>query len=252
MNQTNFRIGITVLFFVACLESVNAFNIIPAQNAALKSFVPSETYELENGIKGVVTRQPISFTSLPRGGTEGLLAELATAYPTAKGWSFHAAEQDLQGVFSVSAYNVFFNGTVTGGGFAFDYIPAGTDPVNKGDIEIHWLQKTVSNHKRRSSHGTPENRIDVRVPTEKEIRSDVPFFDVIPKGDRRYDASSRSVPPHYEYDAGRNDPENSHKWNAEVYLVSINKKEPKKVTIYNGVSWGWENSVGTESVPLSF
>ena len=247
MNQTNFRIGITVLFFVACLESANAFNIIPAQNAALKSFVPSEAYELENGKKGVVTRQPIAFTALPRGGTEGFLAELAKTYPASKGWTFHTAEQDLQGSFSVTAYNVFFNGTVTGGGFAFDYMPVGTDPVNKGNTEIHWIQWVVSNHKRRSSHGTLENRIDIRAPKDVETRPDVPFYDVIPKGDRRYDASSRSVPPHYELDTGRNDAENSHKWNSEVYLVSINKKDPKKVTIYNGVSWGWENSVEAES-----
>ena len=247
MNQTNFRIGITVLFFVACLESANAFNIIPAQNAALKSFVPSEAYELENGKKGVVTRQPIAFTALPRGGTEGFLAELAKTYPASKGWTFHTAEQDLQGSFSVTAYNVFFNGTVTGGGYAFDYIPVGTDPVKKGDIEIHWIQRIVSNHKKRSSHGTPENWIAVRAKKENEKRPDVPFYDVIPKGDRRYDASSRSVPPHFESDTGRNDAENNHKWSSEVYLVSINKKDPKKVTIYNGVSWGWENSVEAES-----
>lgn len=228
-------------------ESVYAFSIVPAQNAALKSFVPSEAYELEGGKKGVVTRQPIAFTSISRGGTEGLLAELATAYPAAKGWTFLSAEQDLQGSFSVTAYNVFFNGTVTGGGFAFDYIPAGTDPVNSGNTEIHWIQRTVSNHKRRETHGVPENRIDVRLPEKKETRPDVPFYDVIPKGDRRYDVSSRSVPPHYEYDAGRKDAENSHKWNSEVYLVSISKNAPKKVTIHNGVLWGWENNV--EAVP---
>ncbi|OGR24602.1 MAG: hypothetical protein A2X83_11965 [Desulfuromonadales bacterium GWD2_54_10] len=243
MIQFVYRFVLTVLLFVFSLESVYAFNIIPAPNAALKSFVPSEAYEVKDGLKGVVTRQPISFTSLPRGGTEGFLAELATAFPAAKGWTFLAAAQDLQGSFSVTAYNVFFNGTVTGGGFAFDYIPAGTDPLNKGNAEIHWIQRIVSNHKRRSSHGTPENRIDVRTPKDKETRPDVPFYDVIPKGDKRFDAFSRSLPPHYEFDAGRNDAENNHKWNAEVYLVSINKNAPKNVTIYNGVSWGWENIV---------
>lgn len=251
--MTAIKITFVCLIFAAFLTSgylgsAQAFSITAAPSAAYKSFVPSESYELQNGIFGVVTRQPIAFASVSRGGTENFLTELKSEFPESDGWNFLAATDDLKGAFSVSAYYVFVNGTDVsgcGGGFAFDYIPHETDPVAGSDIELHWIQRVVSNHKRGSEHGVPENRISFKGQAKNKKRPNVPFFDVVPKGSK-----SRSVPPHFEYDAGKNDPENEHQWNSEVYLAGVNKNDPKTVTIYNGVSWGWENKTSTVPSPV--
>ena len=242
------------LLTTGCLGSAQAFSIIPAPSAAGKSFVPSESYELGNGRAGVVMRQPIEFASISRGGTEGFLAALKAEFPESEGWKFLAAEEDLKGSFTVGAYYVFVNGTDVsgcGGGFAFDYTPRESDPVPGGKTELHWIQRIMSNHKRGSEHGTLENRIDFGRSGNKKKRPETPFFDVASKDKKRTQSPSRPVPPHFEYDVGKNDPENEHQWSSEVYLASISKNKPKTVTIYNGVNWGWENKTMSNPPPVA-
>lgn len=217
------------------LTPAYAFSIVPAAATDAKAFVPSQSYTLQDGTSAVVTRNPITFTSIKPGGTDDFLAQLKREYPEARGWKFLAASQELKGSFRVNAYNVFFN-VALGGGFSFDYLPQKDDPVTTADRQLHWIQRIVSNHKRGSGHGTPENRIAFQGQSKKSKQPETPFFDLIP-----VKKVSESIPPHFEYLVGKNDPENEHQWYAEVYLVSVSTKNPKTVTIYNGVRWGWEN-----------
>lgn len=247
----NIFIWLSLLIFTS--GPATAFSIIPAAAFTGNSFVPSQSYTLENGKSGFVSRQPIGFTSIERGGTEDFLAKLKTEFPESDGWKFLAAPDELKGSFSVSAYYVFYNGTL-GGGVIFDYLPGDKDPVQGKDSDLHWIQGIVSNHGktaegrtdvkiRNSVHGTAENRIvkwSTNIPNKQNI---VPFYDVIPKGAKGPKSVSRARPPHFEYDIGFNDPENDHQWKSEVYLAGINKNDPKTVTIYNGISWGWENRI---------
>lgn len=219
------------------LAPVYAFSIVPAASTDSTAFVPSQSYTLQNDNNGVVTRNPIGFTSIKPGGTEDFLAQLKREYPESRGWRFIAASQELKGSFKVSAYNVFFNGAL-GGGFSFDYLPQGDDPLTADGVRLHWIQRIVSNHKRGSAHGTPENRIAFQGQSKKSKQPETPFFDVVPAK-----KVSESVPPHFEFSVGKNDPENEHQWYSEVHLVSVSTKNPKTVTIYNGVRWGWENRV---------
>jgi len=219
------------------LAPVYAFSIVPAASTDSTAFVPSQSYTLQNDNSGVVTRNPIGFTSIKPGGTEDFLAQLKSEYPQSRGWKFIPAAEELKGSFKVSSYNVFFNGAL-GGGFSFDYLPQGDDPVTADGVRLHWIQRIVSNHKRGSSHGTPENRIAFQGQSKKSTQPETPFFDVVPAK-----KVSESVPPHFEFSVGKNDPENEHQWYSEVHLVSVSKKDPKTVTIYNGVRWGWENSI---------
>lgn len=240
-----FRIILSTLLLLPSIKSASAFSIVPDQTATQKSFVPSVTYEAESGKTGIISRQPIAYASIARGGTEDFISALNAEYPASNGWKFIAAKEELQGSFSVSAYYVFFESKAVGGGFAFDYIPAGNDPKTSGDTELHWIQRVVSNHKRRSDHGTPENGISLRFSAASKNR--MPFFDIVPKAARKNSPTSRSLPPHFEYDLARTDPDNDHSWKSETYLVSINRKDPKTVTIYNGVLWGWENKINVET-----
>lgn len=230
------------------LESAQAFIIIPRPSAASEAFVPSVSYKLKDGKTGTVTRQPIAFISINRGGTKDFLAQLKVEFPESKGWKFIAADEDLNGSFSVGAYYVTQSGESEvmgcGGKFSFDYLPLKSDPISNQNTELHWIQRTISNHKRGAEHGEPENNVIPQKSNKRRNRPDVPFFDVVTK-----ESTPIAVPPHYEYYSGKVDPENDHQWKAEVYLVSINKKDPKTVTIYNGVSWGWENKILTEPLP---
>lgn len=222
-----------------------AFSIITELPVSSNSFVPSIAYKTENGIPGILTRQPIEFSSSKRGGTEEFLMALGTDFPPNRGWKFVPAKEDLQGYFSVAEYYVFFNGKVGGGGFSFNYIPSGNDPVTDGDTELHWIQRVVSNHKRHSGHGTPENRIGIKSSVINKVT--VPFFDVVQKNGKRNPPPTKAAPPHFEYDVARDDLGNDHEWKAETYLVSINRKNPKTVTVHNGVAWGWKNIVNRET-----
>lgn len=237
---------ISAIIFPAIIEKpACAFSIAPGLPASRNSFVPSALYKTENGISGIITRQPIEFASITRGGTEEFLTALNSDFPSGRGWKFVSAKEDLQGYFSVTEYYVFFNGTVGGGGFAFNYNPSGNDPVTDGDNELHWIQRVVSNHKRHSVHGTSENRIGIK--SSVIGKGTVPFFDVIPKNSKRNPPPTKALPPHFEYDVARDDLGNDHDWRSETYLASINRKNPKTVTIYNGVTWGWKNSASREA-----
>lgn len=217
------------------LAPAYSFSIVPAATTDSTAFVPSQSYTLQDGKSGVVTRNPIGFTSIQPGGTEDFLAQLKSEYPPSRGWRFIPAAEELKGSFKVSAYNVFFNGAL-GGGIAFDYLPQGNDPVTADGTRLHWIQRILSNHKRGSAHGTPENRIAFQGQSKNSKQPETPFFDLVPAK-----TASKSIPPHFQFDVGKVDPENEHEWYAEVYLVSVNTKNPKTVTIYNGVRWGWEN-----------
>lgn len=227
----------------------SAFSLIPTASTTNDSFVPSIQYELKSGRTGLVSRQPIVFTSIKRGGTEDFIAKLKAEFTESDGWKFIAADDDLKGSFEVTAYYVFYNGTL-GGGLAFDYKPVDNDPISDTNTQLHWIQRIVSNHMRRMEHGADENRIAFWTSGNKKKQPDVPFFDIVPKTGKRSQASNRSVPPHFEYDTGKNDPENEHQWSSEVYLASASKKDPKTVTIYNGVSWGWENKITIAPSPV--
>ncbi|MSN26306.1 MAG: hypothetical protein GJV46_10620 [Geobacter sp.] len=238
---------LALLIILADINCVSAFNIVPELSASQKSFVPSITYETDDGIHGIITRQPIAFASIVRGGSDDFLKALESDFPPSKGWKFIPAKEDLQGSFAVSAYYVFFDNRIGGGGISFDYIPGEGDPVSSNKKELHWIQRIISNHKRRSSHGTSEDRIAVRSPSDS--KSGVPFFDVVIKSAQHNPPQTLALPPHFEYDVHKNDPENDHEWKSETYLASIDKKDPKKVTIYNGVTWGWQNKVNKADLP---
>ncbi|MFH1026369.1 MAG: hypothetical protein V1791_00050 [Pseudomonadota bacterium] len=234
-----------IILIAGSLESAFAFSIAPNLSASQQSFIPSVAYETENGKSGIITRQPIAYEIISRGGTEDFLKTLRAEFPASMGWKFRAAEHDLQGSFSVSAYYVFFNGKVGGSGFSFDYNPAGNDPVSGSNKELHWIQRIISNHKRNADHGVQEDRIGIKGHSISLYST--PFLDVVPKNAKRKPSPNRSLPPHFEYENGRNDTENDHAWTSETYLVSIDRNDTTTVTIHNGVKWGWENKVNKDS-----
>ena len=172
---------------------------------------------------------------LARGGTPGLLRVLRDAFPD---WRFLTAEPEtnplysLNGEFRINQY--YACGNLTTCGFpttssmlsgvgallSVNYIPGEGDP---GVLDnINWIQRVVSNHSASTGrHNDKEDILDTRSLEE-------PFY--FPK---------QNYKPNFFDRPYRGDSENSHYWNAELFLAE--RVGRNTVMIYDGISWGWRN-----------
>ncbi len=110
------------------------------------------------------------------------------------------------------------------------------NPTTAGS-ELHWIGRVMSNHNfKTNQHGDTEDVIDVASGQPN------PFYDLNPSVTFTDEDDFADGP-------ARPDLQNDHYWSAELYLV---EKTPGKqeVTIYNGISWGWRNTV-TPPPPVS-
>jgi len=218
-------------------SSVLAFSITPTQPGATEIYDAEEEYII-NEQEGITRLNPLSVTELPRGGTAGLLELLNTEF-VPNGWTFQTADNDLAGSFNITNYNAVGTPSTVGAIFDLDYVPQGVDPITRGNTRLHWIERIFNNHPITGSHGDNDNAIIGGIQTN-------PFTD---PGRLFYDFTVFSAtPPRFVAAPRRPDPDKSHQWNAELYLVSIDITNPNTVTIYNGIRWGWTNTI---SEPLS-
>ncbi|MGB3512871.1 MAG: PEP-CTERM sorting domain-containing protein [Microcoleaceae cyanobacterium] len=217
-------------------QSSLAFTITPAQPGASIRFDPSEEYTLPDGRKGVTTLDPLSVTEITRGGTAGFLDQLRAEFPVVDGWNFNAAAADLAGSFNIDIYDAQGTPARVGTEFQLQYNPSAGDPT-PADKDLHWIQRVVDNHNITTNpgHGNPENVIDI-VAGQTDPYYDT-NFGIQPFDERTF----------YDF-PGRTDADRSHFWFAELYLVE--ETAPMTVTIYNGVRWGWRNTIPEPSSVL--
>lgn len=226
-----------IAFVVALNVSCYGITITPNQPGATTLYDASDPYVI-TGMNGVVSLNPLSATLLARGGTAGLLNLLVPfSQPVGMGgggWTFTTAAADLNGKFNIDVYDAFVNAAVNpnsvGANFAMDFVAGAGDPAG---VVFHWIQRVFDNHAFDGAHGVNEDLIDATT-TSALTNPGRLFYD--------FDVAF-ATPPHFEDSPRRPDPQNFHSWNAELYLVSIPNVGSKNVTIYNGVSWGWTNSV---------
>jgi hypothetical protein len=232
MQQKQYSLGFftTTLLVVLTSQSSFAFTITPPQPGASITYDPSEEYILPDGRKGITTLNPLSVTSIARGGTAAFLATLKAAFPA---WNFNKAANDLAGSFDVEVYDALGTPSAVGADFRLQYNPAGGDPTPANN-ELHWIQRVVDNHNitNNPGHGNFEDVID-GLPSQTD-----PFYDTF--GDADED-SFHDFPT-------RHDADKNHFWFADLYLVELTA--PQTVTIYNGVRWGWTNTVPEPSSVL--
>jgi hypothetical protein len=220
--------------------SAYGFMITPNQPGATNRYVGQQSYTLPDGRMGTTTLMPV--TALPVGGTAAFLAELNREFgpngTVDPGWTFMAAPQPLQGTFQITVNRAEGTANRVGEEFRLTYIPAGTDPVN-----IHWIQRVVDNHKIQRfrdangkfttqdfGFGTMENKIDI----------------ILGAGGQKtpyYGAFSNDADPMFFDFPRRLSADQEQVWGAELYLVA--EIAPKTVVIYNGISWGWQNTIAT-------
>jgi hypothetical protein len=202
-----------------------AFVITPDQPGA-NSYTPSQPYTLANGTQGLTVLNPRGVESLPRGGTAGFLAALTAGYgpngTVNAGWTWSTAPADLQGGFNITTYQAQGDANFVGALFRADYNPGQGDPMRN----FHWIQRVVADN--RPAPGV----IDV-----KPGQTSDPYYDT------GFNPGST-----YFTDNPARGASSPHWWSGEVYLVV--ETAPKTFTIYNGVRWGWVNTLPEPSALL--
>ncbi|KYC35653.1 hypothetical protein WA1_07520 [Scytonema hofmannii PCC 7110] len=202
---------------------------------------------------------------LPRGGTFSFNTTLRLWSLTSElgffGWNFQPAKNDLKGSFEIVTYQACNLGDACGGAstpisdiptgiyrgvgslFHLKYNPEPNDP-QPGQGKLHWIQVVQANYG-KANPGVP-------------IISGIPFVD----------NSGRKSTPYYDYSGYRfagedffmdrpyaggisNARRNTY-FNAQLYLVQETTppgSNKRTVTIYNGIRWGWKNTVRRRSCP---
>jgi hypothetical protein len=226
-----------VVLGVVASDKSYAVNIIQRSPYIADNHLPYERYVLPTHT-GEVWLPVIS--KLARGGTPGLRSLLASQ---ATNWIFESSTRDLLGDFLIDTYRVCppaylcgnnINGI--GGILRTVYIPKPSDPGFVEDFvnspkTLVWLQRVTSNHKvfpgGKTQYGVPEDVIDYDFDfpfyyppnnIRKPLREGLDFVDA------PYRPGSATL---------------NHVWNAELFLGQITG--PNKVTIYEGMRWGWRN-----------
>ncbi|MBV6627614.1 MAG: hypothetical protein KI793_32600 [Rivularia sp. (in: Bacteria)] len=248
---------ITTLLIGFTNQSAIAVNLTPSRAAwdifnvgsGASQFYKREAKYKFSEFEGKTELVPIYVQELPLGGTSGFLQKLESTYGSSQGWSYEVGE-NLNGIFDIEYYYACGVKTNCGGdltdpinsvkfaprrggvgaSFQLRYIPGQGDP-NPNDSTLHWIQWVVSDG--FSGYGGYSNIID----TGTHLGS--PFYDITGAANEEYFVDR----PYVGADNGY--------WLAETYLVEQKDpvNNPGKITIYNGVQWGWKNKITRDEDP---
>jgi hypothetical protein len=156
-------------------------------------------------------------------------------------WQFEFAQNDLNGSYDFDLYRAcgiedscgkeITNNPNSGGvgsEMLMTYNPVDNDPKASffpQDPQLYWIQRVRNNHPGLTeAHGEIEDKLDVSFDNIEN-----PYF----LSARSYGASDAPFRGDFVF---------SHFWDAELYLAQETREgDLKKVTIYNGVEWGWRN-----------
>jgi hypothetical protein len=169
-----------------------------------ENFRDSVSYDLpELSQKGTITLMPIDFKG--KGLAPGGTPRLKAALRKENPGVVFNAPKDLAGSFEVITYQAQGSDTGVGGVINLLYKPGEGDPEFSNN-RLRWIQVTPE-----KIHG------------------------------KERDYLRRENEQNFLYISLQGGAEEPQKWLAEIYLVE--ETEPNHVTIYNGIEWGWENTV---------
>lgn len=184
---------------------------------------PTDSYQV-GGQDWVANLLPLQVT-YRRAVSDNFLQVLSAAYPGTSGWRYASAVNELAaGSLVVHTYDVIGTPNKVGAELHLEYIPAGADPTTN----LHWIQVVTNNHANRQPHGTMANNVD----NGASPGGRSPYYD---------DGGAANGRDFYDFPF-RSDGNQSHIWQAELFLVSGPPPGMTGlVTFYGGVAWGWEN-----------
>lgn len=181
---------------------------------------------------------------IKRGGTVGLHNLLGSLFPD---WDFQETG-NLQGSFDIQEYYacapdypvpIFgmcggFRKSRIGAHFQLNYSPRPFSSDPQGD-NVHWIQRVIASH----FPGIDPSPLPIDIIDIPILQQD-PYYDTVGDAGPTFFIDTPVNPnPHLE-----------HYFYAETYLVE--EIAPRKVKIYNGVRWGWENEIRPLQIVKSF
>ncbi|MCC3415295.1 MULTISPECIES: hypothetical protein [unclassified Microcoleus] len=244
-----------------------AFNIIPPNPGATRFYQPESIYKID---KNRESRTEIDMglwsEPLPRGGTTIFNRTLAAwSFLSAKdrlGWSFNPAAEDLKGSFEVITYQACspkdgcggastpytdINDTYRGVGslFHLKYHPGKGDP-QPGEGKLHWIQMVQANY---GSNVAGASRIPGISFIDNFNRKENPYYD---RPNSRFAGEDFFMDQPYAGSLKRASASRNNYFKAQLYLVQETtppKSKKRTLTIYNGIKWGWKNTVTRRKEP---
>ncbi|MCC3409417.1 MAG: hypothetical protein JGK17_28460 [Microcoleus sp. PH2017_10_PVI_O_A] len=245
-----------------------AFNIIPPNPGATRFYQPESIYKID---KNRESRTEIDMglwsEPLPRGGTTIFNRTLAAwSFLSAKdrlGWSFNPAAEDLKGSFEVITYQACspkdgcggastpytdINDTYRGVGslFHLKYHPGKGDP-QPGEGKLHWIQMVQANY---GSNVAGASRIPGISFIDNFNRKENPYYD---RPNSRFAGEDFFMDQPYAGSLKRASASRNNYFTAQLYLVQETTPPTSKkrtITIYNGIRWGWKNTVTRRKEPV--
>jgi hypothetical protein len=240
-----------------------AFNIIPPSPNATKFYRPESIYRIDNNREGR-TEIDMGLWSqpLPHGGTSTFKSALSLwsfqSEQGRSGWSFNAAAEDLKGSFEVITYqacgledgcggastpisNINRPNRGVGSLFHLKYHPGKGDP-QPGEGKLHWIQMVQANY---GSNVPGASRIHGVPFIDNFNRKQNPYYD---RPNSRFAGEDFFMDQPYNDVASRNN-----YFKAQLYLVQETtppKSKKRTITIYNGIKWGWKNTVTRRKEPV--
>ena len=208
---------------------------------------------------GTLTVSTTPVSVLPLGGTNDFFNLLTSSVWAQNGWTFNKAQpvESLTGRFDIGVYapSIFLTTPERiGAEIQVLYNPgAGFDPVGSN---VHFIQRVVNNHANtitlqgaiQQPPGTPDDKIDTVLeqtqlgfidPRNPQKPTFNPFYDTYGQVVRYPNQTILFV----DIVAREDIYYNNKNWSAELYLAEVKDpiNNPNEVTIYNGISWGWES-----------
>jgi hypothetical protein len=119
--------------------------------------------------------------------------------------------------------------------FHLEYEPASTDP-QPGQGNLHWIQMV------RAGYGAIINGIPF---IDNRKRTDTPYYD-----EPGYRFAGETFFIDRPYASGRSGANRFNYFSAQLYLVEETTppgSDQRQVTIYDGIRWGWTNTITTSS-----
>jgi len=249
LKQSQLALLTTTSLIILTSQSSLAFSVNGPRSTSALSYT-----RRSDGSDGILATYNIIEELLPPSESSDFILTLKNQF---SGWIFDNQPTNiLTGSFNIQTYRPCLG--ITGstgcavdpntppdlaGAFLNLRYTAGTgDPSLARGNKIHWIQRIFNNYNGYTGYGNAENTIDNPLPNNPYYDSSYPIFnDPSLTPDVFRDTAIRRIFPVPSPSEIR--------WQAELYLVEetatriVNSKVVGDVKIYNGIRWGWINTL---------
>lgn len=264
MRQYPLVLFASTLIVVLTSRTGAAFTITPSNPSDVEFYREWSSAQVgPNRDATTVIDKNLWYSTLPRGGTFSFKTALNLWSLGSQlgffGWEFQPAKNDLKGSFEILTYQACNLGDGCGGAstpisdiptgifrgvgalFHLKYNPDTSDP-QPGQGKLHWIQVVQANYG-KGKRGVP---LISGIPfVDNGGRKDTPYYDY-----PGYRFAGEDFLMDQPYAGGIRNARRNTYFTAQLFLVEETTpvgSQKRTATIYNGIRWGWKNTVRRRS-----